>query len=134
MTDQKYVAWPVEEAAIAAGTSAVSSLDQLVLPLAPREQFHIGAVYDFSVPFGDVTARATYTFTGETFGDQANRLDQPSYEIINASLELAPNNSDIRIKVFGRNLGDEVYSPFAFALGRNLGSPRSYGIELTHQF
>ncbi|MEX1147991.1 MAG: hypothetical protein WEB93_06385, partial [Sphingomonadales bacterium] len=68
----------------------------------------------------------------------SNRLEQPSYTIVNAGLSWYPANSNFRVEVWGKNLTNEEH--WAFGQESPVGDvvmaapPRTYGITFGAEF
>jgi iron complex outermembrane receptor protein len=103
------------------------------LPFAPDWTYNLALQYRHPV---GVFARAELVGLGQTFFDEANILEQPSYAIVNARLGYEFDNYGIY--AFGNNIFNRQYLTAAFGLvGSELGqygSPATYGIQFRAQF
>jgi len=84
----------------------------------------------------DLSANAFYS--GRFFWDPANRLEQPSYVLINAELGYTFPSQNLKVALWGRNLANELYSLYVTeaAAGDSIAyaRPRTYGIRAELQF
>jgi iron complex outermembrane receptor protein len=106
--------------------------------LSPRFAFNVGANYTLDVgEDGQAIASLAYVWTGRTYFDTDNRLNQPHYGVLNATLEYKPSPR-WGIEIWGRNLTDSQYyvmgqASTTFDSGQ-LGAPRTYGVDLQFEF
>jgi len=133
-TDHDYDKWPAEEKNINNGAGQVDDLSDLVLPMAPKSQGYIGLVATQEMDFGLLTFNGSYSYNGETFGDQPNANPIDAYGLVNVSLKLDLNSTDMSIKAFVRNAANQAYSAFAYSLGHMIAPPRSYGVQVNYTF
>lgn len=107
------------------------------LPRAPDVTFNLGANYTKKLPFGKVSANAVWNYNDGFFGDVDNRLRQPAYHIVNASVGME-FNSGVGVSFWVKNLANELYAVqlAARATGdfAQYGDPRTYGITLNAAF
>lgn len=96
---------------------------------------------DYSLPIGgDNTLgfNLTYYFNSGFFWEPDNRLEEPSYNLLNAQLRFSGPEDRLRITGFVRNITNERYfiSVNQTTLGdqANAGAPRTYGITLAYKF
>ena len=110
------------------------------LPRAPEVTANLTARYQFSLGSAEGSASLNYSHRGEQFFNPDNRENsrQPSYDLINASIDLNINDH-WSVGIWGHNLTDEVYRgmrgvsflgvPFSLYM-----LPRTYGAEATFRF
>lgn len=98
----------------------------------------LSATYDMDVPMGFISLRGTYSYTDDSFADDANTYNISSYELWDASATLTTNDGHWSVSLFGKNLTDEVYFQSVFIFGvidvADLGPRRSYGLSVTYEY
>ena len=114
------------------------------LPQAPDWQFSVSGEYSFPVSSSlEITARADYKWQDEIFFDLFNNPlnTQQSYGLLNASLSIATVDGNWSLTAFARNAEDERYVSQSLTAASatpsrvgQLGTPRQYGITLSHRF
>ena len=121
------------------------------LAYAPEWKAAFGAEYEWALPgnWGDLSARADYSYTDERWVNAFNRPADPgvltdgdlldSYSLVNARLSWRNADDNWQVDVYGRNLTDEVVKTHVFeasgpsAVGTFL-PPRTYGLKLTYRY
>lgn len=89
-----------------------------------------------------VTLQTDFSYQDDVSFDALNNplLGEEAYWLWNASVTWSSADDDWEVSGFGRNLGDKEYMVYAFDLsffGFNeemLGTPQSYGIDVTYRF
>ena len=77
--------------------------------------------------------RGEWKYTGNTYFDLANTIQQKPYHVLNASLGL--NQGQYGLKIWMRNLNHEKYLSYAYDFGAfHLGDPANMGITVSYQF
>lgn len=77
--------------------------------------------------------RGEWKYTGNTYFDLSNTIQQKPYNVFNASMGL--NQGNYGLKIWVRNLSQEKYISYAYDFGAfHLGDPANYGITLSYQF
>lgn len=124
--------------------STLRNLDGLRLPRAPEWKMNIGAQADFAAFGGDLTLRADYAWQDQVFFTvfNINAASQDSYGVLRARATYAPGHGQYKVALFGENLTDETYFTNQILTGTtygaefvgSLGTPRTFGIELSTQF
>ena len=124
--------------------STLRNLDGLRLPRAPEWKMNIGAQADFAAFGGDLTLRADYAWQDQVFFTvfNINVASQDSYGVLRARATYAPGHGQYKVALFGENLTDETYFTNQILTGTtygaefvgSLGTPRTFGIELSTQF
>jgi len=120
---------------------------------APENTFN--AYGRYQIPnfqdIGDLAFRLDYIWVDDFFlltENSPGLIDgnvAPSYETINARVTLdkiqGPNESEVSVSLWGRNLTDELYYTSGFDLSLSFGfvgkapaPPRTYGIDLVMEF
>ncbi|MCK9505763.1 MAG: TonB-dependent receptor [Porticoccaceae bacterium] len=103
---------------------------------APEITFN--AALNYALPAGfDVVVN--YYYNDGFYWDEDNRIKEPSYEVVNFSLNWADPAEKVRLSLWGKNMTDEkysVYSTNAPPAGDNYTAapPRTYGISGEYRF
>ena len=110
------------------------------LPQTPDVQFNIGAHYHLQLENGSLDFAADYFHSGRWFEAPENRLRQPSYSLINASVAWNFGTDESwSLRIWGRNLNNARYANQLTAQVNDLdfvnpGDPRTYGATLSVKF
>lgn len=105
--------------------------------LAPRLTVNAGGTY--TIPFAngsELRLSANYTHKSSYVFEADNLLRQPSYDLVNASIEYKINEN-IAVELWARNIGDELYNvQMVTSAGQAAlaGPPRTYGANLKLNF
>ncbi len=102
----------------------------------------INGLIQYDIPLGDsgtLTLQTDFNYQDDVFFDALNNplLSEDDYWLYNARVSWMSADEKWEVAAYGRNLSDEEYMVYAFDLsffGFNeemLGSPRSYGLEVT---
>jgi iron complex outermembrane receptor protein len=105
----------------------------------------LNGLIQYDIPLGDrgtVTLQTDFNYQDEVFFDALNNplLSEDDYWIWNARVSWTSSDDNWEVAAFGRNLGDEEFMVYAFDLsffGFNeemLGTPRSYGLDVSYRF
>jgi iron complex outermembrane receptor protein len=128
--------------------------DVAVFPLAAEHSLSLTAQYELPrLPIGQASLYGSYTYSDEqAFGDLPGGAGaaglfngSDSYHLFNARLTLAsiPGIAlgELRLALWGKNLGDEEYKVYGSDLLKNLGimtasfaPTRSYGLDLVFEY
>ncbi|HKY90324.1 MAG TPA: TonB-dependent receptor [Nevskiaceae bacterium] len=106
----------------------------------PKYTGNLGATYSFDALAGTWEIGASYYYNDGYFFSAANnpRVAQPDYALINARISYFNEPSGLRLSVFGKNLGDELYWYNQFETDFNtigtLAPGRAWGVRLDWQF
>jgi iron complex outermembrane receptor protein len=107
------------------------------LPRAPDVTFNLGANYRKELSFGALLANVLWSYNDGFYGDADNRLRQPAYHLVNASIGFELENG-LGFKVWGKNLADEAYGVTLAARATGdfiqYGDPRTYGATISMAF
>ena len=113
------------------------------LILAPEMNFNLALNWDIvELEMGTLSLRANSTFVDDLYFDVFNteRMASDSYWLHNARLDLVSQDERWQAGIWVKNLADEDYytsavdlQSFGFDYG-HVGAPRTYGIELRHNF
>ena len=121
------------------GTTYVAGIaDGNGLARAPKLTANIAADYAHVFGATKFSANITYSYNDGWYAEADNRLKQPSYSLLNASMTLSPESGNISAKIWGRNLLNEDYA-VALAAQTNgdfiqWAPPRTYGVTFTTKF
>jgi iron complex outermembrane recepter protein len=114
------------------------SVDGNHLPQAPDFSGTVLGTYSIPTQAGEFRLAASYAYNSETFFEPDNRLSQPSYGLVGASLLWIDPSKHFSIQGWGKNLTDRQV---AAGLGTNvlntviaLNAPRTYGITLGYKY
>ncbi|AMK24346.1 MULTISPECIES: TonB-dependent receptor [unclassified Sphingobium] len=99
---------------------------------------NISGQYTLPTQVGDFAATLGVQHNGGFFATPDNRLEQPSYTLVNASLSWLSNDKRIGVKLWGKNLFDDTYyviqsaSPQPVADTQIQAPPRTVGVTLSY--
>ena len=120
--------------------AAVQDVSGNELIRAPDTTFSVGATYRHPLFGGEVTWNATAFFSASYYFDLPNRLQQPAYEIVNASITWRQHADAPGFfgSVFVQNLTNQVYAAgyiiSSFIDGTQANKPRWFGATLGFDF
>jgi iron complex outermembrane receptor protein len=106
----------------------------------PKVKYNVGVVYAADVGGwrDGIVARVSYTHQSKLYWGPDNVSYEPSYGLLDASVRVQPPSGHWVLTLWGKNLGDELYSqlglPFLGDLVEVWGPPRTYGVDLTYSF
>jgi iron complex outermembrane receptor protein len=87
---------------------------------------------------GSFEAAATLFYSTKVYLEFGNRIVQPAYALLNASLAWEPPGTGLRVTLWGKNLTDKaaLYSTIVSQLydAADYTPPRTAGIELKYAF
>jgi len=107
---------------------------------APDSTFSFGATYRHPLFGGEMTYNATAFFSSSYFFDLTNRLSQPAYEVVNASITWRqnPDERGFYASVFAQNLTNQTYAAgfiiSSFIDGTQANKPRWFGATVGFDF
>jgi len=113
------------------------------ITMSPEVTFNGLIQYDiFFDNSSKVTLQTDFSYQDDVSFDALNNplLGEEAYWLFNATVSWSSADDSWEVAAFGRNLGDEEYLVYAFDLsffGFNeemLGTPQSYGIDVTYRF
>lgn len=134
---------PLEARNGAAGGNPNVILTGNRLPRSPKWTVVGGIEYKTDLArLGRLMIRAQYNYTSKIYFTPFNEpiAQQGGYGLFDLTATFEPANTNLAIRLFGRNLTDEAYfnGLFTSALTNNgrgsYGPPRTFGIELTTSF
>jgi iron complex outermembrane receptor protein len=104
----------------------------------PKGTATASAGYRVPVGTGKLNFVVSYYYTSGFAWDPDNRLRQPSYDVVNASVDWSALNNAWGVRLWGRNLTGQHYCVFETATtlldSCAPASPRTYGITLSAHF
>jgi len=112
-------------------TCTIANAEGNTMIRSPRTTVSVGANYTIAVPNGKVNADLSYYYNSGYFYEADNRLRQPSYGLVNAQLSWLSPDERYAVRLWGRNLSDEVYyTNISSSIGDNgtWAAPRTYGV------
>ena len=107
---------------------------------SPTILTNLGATYRVQTGVGEFSPTISAQYNSGFYWDTANRLTQPSYTLINASVAWVPVGSRFRANVWIKNLTDATYyitrQTVAFPIGdaQQQAPPRTFGVTLGVHF
>jgi iron complex outermembrane receptor protein len=119
--------------------TAVVDLTGKQLMRAPKSTLSVSATYEHDLYDGLIQFNANAYVSSKYFGDISNRLVQPSYKIVNASVTWRQSRDrGVYVRFFGQNLTDEVYAlghnVSGFVDGSQADKPRWFGGTVGYEF
>ncbi len=107
-------------------------------PLAPEFAASLGGTYTMATSGGgEVRMTALYSYNDGFSFESDNRLVQPSFGLLNASVAYQPN-AHWSVELWGRNLNDELH--YVQKIGSSTGdfevpaAPRTYGVNFRYTY
>lgn len=108
------------------------------LTRTPEFAANIGITYNTALGSGELTANINYAWQSRLYFDVANTYSQDPYGLVNGRITWDRESSGLSLALFGTNLTDEEYSnqimTQSLYIGRGVGQPRSFGIEVSQRF
>ncbi len=122
------------------------------LPFVPDLQTHIGVQYSLFIDSeelpgwlqGWLTPRVDWAYTSsvQNWGRELVGGTQPGYNLVNLRLSYSFNDDRSQLALWSKNVTDEAYFDEVYAvqaqilgtISRFYGWPRTYGVELSHDF
>ncbi len=102
-------------------------------PRAPKFTGSLSGTYTLPTTSGDYALTGSLYRNDGFFWEADNRLTQPAYTIVNASLTWTSPNGKFDVSVWGKNLANAYYYTYSSASAlRDSGSPampRTYGVS-----
>src|SRR5690606_27761059 len=106
---------------------------------SPEWTFKLGLDYERDLSrFGSLGAALNVDYNDGFFTDASNRIFQPAFTMVSASLRWVTPDGSARITLFGDNLlNEEVIQYFASSANGDFGAlraPRAYGVRVGLDF
>lgn len=119
-------------------TTSVASAAGYSTPMSPNFAGNIGATYTlFAGEAGDVDLSVLYSYNEGYYFEPDNRLKQPSFNTVNASIAYNPT-PNWAVELWARNLTDETYyiQQSSASLGDVgvVAAPRTYGVTFKYNY
>lgn len=105
---------------------------------SPKWQGDISAAYLVPTVIGPLSATVLYSINSGYFWAPDNRVRQPEYYLLNATLEWKSPSEVVGVRLWGKNLNNAQYVSFnteqAFGDQYSVSPPRTFGIDLLYHF
>jgi iron complex outermembrane receptor protein len=105
---------------------------------SPKWEGNVAAVYTIPSSIGSFSVTGLYSINSGYFFEPDNRVRQPEFHIVNATLEWKSLSETFGIRLWGKNLTNAEYVSFntenAFGDQYSVSPPRTYGIDLLYHF
>jgi iron complex outermembrane receptor protein len=109
-----------------------------VMIRSPTWSGNLTGRYVVETAYGPVDAAATVFYSSKIYFEIGNRVVQPAYALVNASIGWKPRGTQAEFRVWGKNLSDKavLYGATIGATGDsvNYAPPRTYGVEVSYRF
>jgi iron complex outermembrane receptor protein len=105
---------------------------------APKWSGNINARYSTQTSIGRIEAAGALFYSSKFYLEPGNRITQPAYAQVNATLGWQPTEGGVELKLWGKNLTNKavIFGANPSAGGDVIfhGPPRTYGIEASYRF
>lgn len=119
-------------------TQCVTDASGNTMIRSPQWTAGLNVSYAIPVRVGEIGFTVNYYYNDGFFWEPSNRLRQDGFDVVNAELALTTRDEAWRFRIFGRNLGDELYysSVSEQALGdiATAQAPRTYGAGVDYRW
>jgi iron complex outermembrane receptor protein len=100
---------------------------------------NVSASYAIALPVGHIEPSVSASYNDGFFFYADNRLEQPSYWLLNSSLTWYSTDENWSVQAWGKNLNDAVYYAGRSEQGglgdaQRQAAPRTYGVTLRVKF
>jgi len=95
---------------IGGNAQPTGSCDGNELIRSPEYTGNIGATWSVPTEIGSVMASFNWYYNDGFYWEPDNRLEQDSYDLLNAELSWTNRNETLRLRLYGNNLTDSEYS------------------------
>jgi iron complex outermembrane receptor protein len=118
--------------------TVLENLSGKTLIRAPSFSANLTASYTKETSIGAFDANATLFYSSRVYFDSQNRVNQPSYALLNATAGWQPNGSSFRLGIWGKNLTNHavldstVIESTADAV--HYAPPRQFGVDARYAF
>ncbi len=106
--------------------------------IAPELSYGLTVTHTSFLPKGELEVSASMSYSDDVWFEYLQRVKQDAWTVVNASVSYAPLTSDMRVSLFGRNLGNKKYFTSALLDPTNdspvYSPPRQIGIALDYAF
>lgn len=98
----------------------------------------LGADYTLPLASGDVVFTGNLYYSGKSYWDILNRLEEKPYTLANGEVTYEPRGTRYRFTLWGENLFDEQYDTTVVTSGTAdthvYARPRSYGVRVSYDW
>lgn len=105
---------------------------------SPNWSGNLTARYATDVGLGRLEAIGTVFYSSKFYLEPSNRITQPQYALVNASVGLQPAGTAFEVRLWGKNLTNQsvIFGANPSAGGDTIfhGPPRTYGVEVSYRF
>ncbi|HVH37775.1 MAG TPA: TonB-dependent receptor [Sphingomicrobium sp.] len=110
------------------------------LQRTPKYQYNIGG--DFTTDLGawtnGLSIHVNYSYQAKMYWAPDNLQDESPYGLLDGRVTLTPNDGDVTLSVWGKNITNKLYRTNIIAFFGDevsrLGAPRTYGVEVGFRF
>jgi iron complex outermembrane recepter protein len=120
------------------GVETTTAIGGNQLSNAPSHTLFLGAQYEYPVSNTlKLVVRGELRNLGAQYTDIQNKIEQPSYTLLNSRVGLT--NGSYSLFIWGQNLNNERYLAYgnpdsSFGRQARIGAPRTYGVTLSAKF
>jgi len=137
--DGKYIDYPEALAIGPLGQSGEVSATGNRTVSSPKVTGNASASYRFTLPYGHLEPTISGSYNDGYFFYADNRLTQPSYWLLNATMSWFSPDENLSVQVWGKNLNDALYYAGRSEQGglgdaQRQAPPRTYGVTLRVKF
>jgi iron complex outermembrane receptor protein len=140
--DTEYSDWPDATTYVPTGVGGNMVVVQDVkgddMINAPKLTYNLGITYAIETDSGQYGAYVNYYYNDGFNWEVTGRLNQDSYSVVNAELSWLSTSGYWKVRLFGKNLTDEDYSPVVDTGGIGdaiaAAPPLTYGVGLQYIF
>jgi iron complex outermembrane recepter protein len=104
----------------------------------PTWSYNVGANYKAVFESGSLNFNVLYSHSSRWYASADNFAFQPGLGLLNASVQWADKDDQLSIRLWGKNLTNEVYATGLAEANqgvfRHVGAPRTYGVTLGAKF
>jgi iron complex outermembrane recepter protein len=138
----RYLSYPTAVINIPTGTGGnrqiTADVSGNTLIRSPDFSANISARYVLDTEAGEFDATGTLFYSSKFFIESGNRVVQPDYALVNASVGFRPAGTGMEIRVWGKNLTNRavIYGSNILPAGDSINHapPRTYGLEASYRF
>jgi iron complex outermembrane recepter protein len=137
--DGKYIDYPEALAIGPLGESGEVSATGNRTVSSPKITGNVSASYAIALPVGHIEPSVSASYNDGFFFYADNRLEQPSYWLVNSSLTWYSADENWSVQAWGKNLNDALYYAGRSEQGglgdaQRQAPPRTYGVTLRVKF
>jgi iron complex outermembrane receptor protein len=134
----KYKGFNLKRVNYGTGVETTTAIGGNQLSNAPSHTLFLGAQYEYPVSNTlKLVVRGELRNLGAQYTDIQNKIEQPSYTLLNSRVGLT--NGSYSLFIWGQNLNNERYLAYgnpdsSFGRQARIGAPRTYGVTLSAKF